>query len=106
VLRSFKRMEDWEDGASDVRGAGGPIRVTRQKDLTPASQAFIEALAVTAGVKKIDDYNGDSQEGGGLPAERQRRAAVQLVRGLPRPARPAEPHDHHPGPHHPDPDRG
>ena len=63
VLRSFKRMEDWEDGASDVRGAGGPIRVTRQKDLTPASQAFIEALAVTAGVKKIDDYNGESQEG-------------------------------------------
>ena len=63
VLRSFKRMEDWEDGASDVRGAGGPIRVTRQKDLTPASQAFIEALAATAGVKKIDDYNGESQEG-------------------------------------------
>jgi choline dehydrogenase-like flavoprotein len=63
VLRSFKRMEDWEDGPSDVRGAGGPIRVTRQKDLTPASQAFIEALAVTAGVKKIDDYNGESQEG-------------------------------------------
>jgi choline dehydrogenase-like flavoprotein len=63
VLRSFRRMEDWEDGASDVRGAGGPIRVTRQKDLTPASQAFIEALAVTAGVKKIDDYNGESQEG-------------------------------------------
>src|ERR1700723_3773956 len=63
VLRSFKRMEDWEDGASDVRGAGGPIRVTRQKDLTPASQGFIEALAATAGVKKIDDYNGESQEG-------------------------------------------
>jgi choline dehydrogenase-like flavoprotein len=63
VLRSFKRMEDWEDGASDTRGAGGPIRVTRQKNLTPASQAFIEALAVTAGVKKIDDYNGESQEG-------------------------------------------
>ena len=63
MLRSFKRMEDWEDGASDVRGAGGPIRVTRQKDLTPASQGFIEALAATAGVKKIDDYNGESQEG-------------------------------------------
>jgi choline dehydrogenase-like flavoprotein len=63
VLRSFRRMEDWEGGASDLRGAGGPIRVTRQKDLTPASQAFIEALAETAGVKRIDDYNGESQEG-------------------------------------------
>ena len=63
VLSSFKRMEDWEDGASALRGSGGPVKVTRQKDLTPASQAFIEALAATAGVKKIDDYNGESQEG-------------------------------------------
>ena len=63
VLSSFKRMEDWEDGPTDLRGAGGPVKVTRQKDLTPASQAFIEALAATAGTKKIDDYNGESQEG-------------------------------------------
>src|ERR1700741_3635059 len=63
VLSSFKRMEDWEDGATDLRGAGGPVKVTRQKDLTPASQAFIEALAATAGTKRIDDYNGESQEG-------------------------------------------
>jgi choline dehydrogenase len=63
VLPSFRRMEDWEDGATALRGAGGPVKVTRQKDLTPASQAFMEALAATAGVKKIDDYNGESQEG-------------------------------------------
>jgi len=63
VLSSFKRMEDWEDGATDLRGSGGPVKVTRQKDLTPASQAFMEALAATAGVKKIDDYNAESQEG-------------------------------------------
>jgi choline dehydrogenase len=63
VLPSFKRLEDWEDGATELRGSGGPIKVTRQKDLTPASQSFIEALAATAGVKKIDDYNGESQEG-------------------------------------------
>ncbi len=56
-------MEDWEDGATALRGAGGPVKVRRQKDLTPASQAFIEALAATAGVKRIDDYNGESQEG-------------------------------------------
>jgi choline dehydrogenase len=63
VLSSFKRMEDWEDGATALRGSGGPVKVTRQKDLTPASQAFIEALAATAGVKKIDDYNAEAQEG-------------------------------------------
>jgi choline dehydrogenase-like flavoprotein len=63
VLPSFRKMEDWEGGASDLRGAGGPVKVTRQKNLTPASQAFLEAVADTAGVKKIDDYNGESQEG-------------------------------------------
>ncbi|HJY59287.1 MAG TPA: GMC family oxidoreductase N-terminal domain-containing protein [Streptosporangiaceae bacterium] len=63
VLPSFKRFEDWEDGATAVRGAGGPVKVTRQQDLTLASQAFIEALAATAGVKQIDDYNAEAQEG-------------------------------------------
>jgi choline dehydrogenase len=72
VLPSFKRMENWEDGATDLRGSGGPIEVTRQKDLTPASQAFIEALAETAGVKKIDDYNGESQEGASVFQENAR----------------------------------
>ena len=63
VLGSFKRMESWEDGATDLRGAGGPVQVTRQKDLTPASEAFMTALADTAGVATIDDYNGEVQEG-------------------------------------------
>ncbi len=63
ALSSFKRMEDWEDGATALRGSGGPVKVTRQKDLTLASQAFIEALAATAGVKKVDDYNAATQEG-------------------------------------------
>jgi choline dehydrogenase-like flavoprotein len=63
VLPSFKRMEDWEDGASELRGGGGPIKVTRQKDLTTASEKFIEALAETANVAKLADYNGESQEG-------------------------------------------
>jgi len=66
VLPSFKRMEDWEDGGSALRGAGGPVKVTRAKDLTKASEAFIDALADTAGVPKLDDYNGESQEGVGV----------------------------------------
>jgi choline dehydrogenase len=66
VLPSFKRLENWEDGETELRGKGGPIQVTRQKDLTPASLAFIEALAETAGVKKNDDYNGETQEGASI----------------------------------------
>jgi choline dehydrogenase len=63
VLPSFKRLEDWEGGASELRGAGGPIAVTKQKGLTPASHAFIEALSESMGVPIVDDYNGVSQEG-------------------------------------------
>jgi choline dehydrogenase len=66
VLPSFKRMENWEGGATELRGAGGPIQVTRQKDLTPASQAFMRALADTADVPLIEDYNGASQEGSAI----------------------------------------
>jgi choline dehydrogenase-like flavoprotein len=63
VLPSFKRMETWEDGGTELRGAGGPIQVTRAKDITAASQAFMAALAATAGVPALADYNAESQEG-------------------------------------------
>lgn len=63
VLPAFKRLENWEEGASDVRGAGGPIEVTRQKDITPAGEQFMAAAQETLGVPRIDDYNGESQEG-------------------------------------------
>jgi choline dehydrogenase-like flavoprotein len=66
VLPSYRRMENWEDGANQFRGASGPIEVTRAKDLTPAGVAFIDALAETAGVKKNDDYNGETQEGAAI----------------------------------------
>ncbi|MQA63066.1 MAG: FAD-binding protein, partial [Actinophytocola sp.] len=66
VLPSFKRLENWEDGANELRGAGGPITVTRQRDLTQASLGFIEALSDTLGVPRLDDYNGAEQEGAGI----------------------------------------
>ena len=31
VLPSFKRLEDWEDGASALRGSGGPVKVTGRR---------------------------------------------------------------------------
>jgi choline dehydrogenase len=63
VLPSFKKFESFEDGDSAYRGGSGPIKVIRAKDITPASETFIEAFSETAGVKKLDDYNGESQEG-------------------------------------------
>src|SRR5262245_3159570 len=43
VLPLFKKSEDWEDGASQFRGAGGPIRVERVKNLNPVAAALIDA---------------------------------------------------------------
>lgn len=66
ALRCFRRLEDWEGGANEWRGAGGPVRVTPTKDLVPATSAFMSALAETCGVPLLDDYNGASQEGVGV----------------------------------------
>ncbi|WP_019201981.1 GMC family oxidoreductase [Tsukamurella sp. 1534] len=63
VLPAFKRLENWEDGENDLRGAGGPIEVTRQRDLTEATQSYMEALSGTLNAPRIEDYNGPSQEG-------------------------------------------
>ena len=43
VLPLFKKSEDWEDGESEFRGAGGPIHVERARDLYPVAATFIEA---------------------------------------------------------------
>ncbi len=63
AVRCYKRLEDWERGADDHRGAGGPIAVTASKDLVPATEALIHAIAETCGVPVLDDYNGASQLG-------------------------------------------
>ena len=63
VNAAYKRMEDFEDGENEYRGAGGPIRVTRNKIPQEGSLQFLEATADTLGVKVIEDYNGASQEG-------------------------------------------
>jgi choline dehydrogenase len=56
-------MEDFEDGANDYRGAGGPIRVTRNKFPQEGTLAFLQATSDALGVKVLDDYNAESQEG-------------------------------------------
>ena len=59
----YRRVEDFEDGADDYRGAGGPIKVTRHTQPTEASLQFEQAAADTLGVKIIKDYNAAEQEG-------------------------------------------
>lgn len=66
VLPYFKRLEDYEGGASELRGAGGPIKVSKPTDISPVSEAWQHAVSSTCGVPIIDDYNGEQQEGAGL----------------------------------------
>ncbi|MCL8486826.1 MULTISPECIES: GMC family oxidoreductase [Bradyrhizobium] len=62
VLPYFKRCEDWEGGASEWRGAGGPLRIERSRVLHPVAAALIEAAA-ELGLPVIDDPNGATNEG-------------------------------------------
>jgi len=78
VLPSFKRFENWEGGEDEFRGEGGPIRVTRARDVTGATWAFMAALNESAGVPQVADYNGESQEGVSLL---QQNAADGLRQG-------------------------
>jgi choline dehydrogenase len=64
VLPLFKKSEDWEDGASEFRGAGGPIHVERARDLHPVAAAFIDA-GRSSGMPYVDDLNVPEPEGVG-----------------------------------------
>ena len=62
VLPSFISLEDYEGGASDLRGAGGPLPVTRLRDPLAVTHSFV-AAAQAAGLPFNDDYNAGEQFG-------------------------------------------
>ena len=61
-LPYFRRCEDWEDGESEWRGAGGPLRIGREPDIHPVARALIDGAA-SLGIPVIDDPNGPDNEG-------------------------------------------
>ena len=77
VNAAYKRMEDFEDGANDYRGAGGPIRVTRNKTPQEGSLQFIQAASDVLGVQDPRRLQR-GVAGGRQPdaAERRRRPAL------------------------------
>src|ERR1700720_2832617 len=87
VLPVFKSQEDWEGGANEWRGAGGPIHIRRPKDPHPLAPAFIDA-ARQMGMPILDDVNGPMRPGAGyinmnIAADGTR---VSAVRAFLRPA--------------------
>jgi choline dehydrogenase len=59
VLPYFRKSEDYEGGASEYHGAGGPMQVTDLHDPTEVAQAFVSG-AVELGYKggRDWDFNG------------------------------------------------
>src|ERR1700720_3119507 len=65
VLPMFKAQEDWEGGANEWRGAGGPIHIRRPRDPHPTARAVIQA-GKQMGFALLDDMNGPMRDGVGL----------------------------------------
>jgi choline dehydrogenase len=61
-LPYFRRCEDWEDGETALRGAGGPLRIERAAEMHPVAQALIDGAAAI-GIPVIEDPNGPDNEG-------------------------------------------
>ena len=65
VMPYFKRAENWEGEAGDVRGKAGPLNVSKSQLSRDVIDAWGEA-AIAAGYKRNPDYNGVDQEGVGM----------------------------------------
>jgi choline dehydrogenase len=64
VLPIFKSQEDWEGGANEWRGVGGPVHIRRPGDPHPTAPVFLEA-ARQMGMPIHDDVNGPQLPGAG-----------------------------------------
>jgi len=64
VLEFFRRSEDFADGASRYRGAGGPMAVVHYERASAASRAFAHAAAERGYRPAGFDYNGERQDDG------------------------------------------
>jgi choline dehydrogenase len=65
VVPLFRRSEDYYGGADDMHGAGGPLKVNRQRLNWPILDAFAEAAA-QCGIPKTTDFNRGDNFGSAL----------------------------------------
>lgn len=93
LLSYFRRVEDNSRGASDYRGAGGPLAVSDTTDPHAGHLAFLEAARLRGFSARPDwEFNGSRQENGAgfyqknvRNGRRQSAAAAFLVPALSRP---------------------
>ncbi len=72
VLPYFRRLEEFEGGADQYRGAGGPLSVSHIRSLHPLSRVLVETC-VKAGMPFREDINAPPQMGVGYVQATQRR---------------------------------
>ena len=71
VLPFFRATEDNEEGTDEYHGVGGPLSVSNQRHVNPASSAFV-AAAESLQIAANADFNGPRQDGVGLYQVTQR----------------------------------
>jgi choline dehydrogenase len=64
VLPYFRKLEDWQGGADETRGAGGPIRIELPRQRESLCDVFLKA-AGQVGYRQNPDYNSGNLEGFG-----------------------------------------
>jgi choline dehydrogenase len=64
VLPTYKAQEDWQGGANEWRGAGGPVHIRTAGDPHPTAPAFL-AAARQMGFPILDDMQGPMRAGAG-----------------------------------------
>ncbi|WP_380157077.1 GMC family oxidoreductase [Kineococcus sp. R86509] len=74
LLPYFRRSEDWEGGASEFRGAGGPMRIETSRDPHPVASALLSGAA-ELGLPVIEDANAADNLGATLANFNARRRA-------------------------------
>lgn len=65
MLPIFKKLENYEPGADDFHGTGGPLNIANSNYANPMCEVFIKA-GQELGYPRNDDFSGPSQEGIGL----------------------------------------
>ncbi len=66
LLPAFKAIEDYEGGANEWRGAGGPVHIRDCRPVVhPLTQRYLKA-GQQAGLPLNPDFNGATQEGVGV----------------------------------------
>ena len=65
VLPYFKRSENFEEGADEFHGTGGPLNVSKLRHTSVLSETFKNSASF-AGYKQLTDFNRDDREGIGF----------------------------------------